>query len=336
MILLLFNTIFLILFYLNSKRLSLALGLYKKTNKTPIVGGLGIYLFFLIQLSYLLLFGEKLDLHDILIIVVISLIFFIGIIDDIINLDYKIRLSSIFIILIIFLNLENSFLIKYLYFETLNLTFFIGNASYIITPLFIILFLNSMNMADGINGNSGTIFLTYFIIFYIMGNENIESLLLILIPIIIFLIFNMNNKLYLGDSGSYFIGLVVGFLLINIYKQFSFISSFYIILLLWYPCFENLFSILRKYKFNLSPLKPDNKHLHHLLFNLLQKKYNLSRLFANNLSSLIINFVNIIFFYIGSTNIYNSYLQLTLILALIVVYSISYSYLFYFRFKLKN
>ena len=180
MIILLFSTIFLILFYLNSQKLSLALGLYKESNKTPIIGGLGIYLFFLIKFIYLLLFGEKLPTQDILIIVTISLIFLIGIIDDIKNLNYKIRLSSIFIILIIFFNLDDNFLIKHLYFETLNLTFFVGNASYIITPLFIMLFLNSMNMADGINGNSGLIFLTYFIIFYIMGNENIESLLLIL------------------------------------------------------------------------------------------------------------------------------------------------------------
>ena len=53
-------------------------------------------------------------------------------------------------------------------------------------------------------------------------------------------------------------------------------------------------------------------------------------------SSLIINFVNIIFFYIGSVNIYNSYLQLTLILTLIFIYSISYTYLFYFRYRFKN
>jgi len=274
MILLLFNTIFLILFYLNSKRLSLALGLYKKTNKTPIVGGLGIYLFFLIQLSYLLLFGEKLDLHDILIIVVISLIFFIGIIDDIINLDYKIRLSSIFIILIIFLNLENSFLIKYLYFETLNLTFFIGNASYIITPLFIILFLNSMNMADGINGNSGTIFLTYFIIFYIMGNENIESLLLILIPIIIFLIFNMNNKLYLGDSGIYLLSTMISFYIIKKYnfdsKEFSCEKIFLVLMVPGIDMFR-LFCVRIFNKKN--PFKGDLNHLHHLLVN----KFNISK-----------------------------------------------------------
>jgi len=274
MIVLLFNTILLILFYLNSKRLSLALGLYKKTNKTPIVGGLGIYLFFIIQLSYLLLFGEKLLLHDILIIIATSLIFFIGIIDDVINLDYKIRLSSIFIILIIFFNFENNFLIKYLYFETLDLTFFIGNASYIITPLFIMLFLNSMNMADGINGNSGLIFLTYFIMFYIMGNENIESLLLILIPIIVFLIFNMNNKLYLGDSGIYLLSVLISFYII---KEYNFESTEFscekIFLVLMVPGID-MFRLFCVRIFNKkNPFKGDLNHLHHLLVN----KFNISK-----------------------------------------------------------
>ena len=70
--------------------------------------------------------------------------------------------------------------------------------------------------------------------------------------------------MYLEDSGSYLIGISIGSLLILIYKEISFISPFFIVLLLWYPCFENLFSIIRK--FNLSPLNADNKHLHHLLF----------------------------------------------------------------------
>ena len=274
MIILLFSTIFLILFYLNSQKLSLALGLYKESNKTPIIGGLGIYLFFLIKFIYLLLFEEKLPIQNILIIVTISLIFLVGIIDDIKNLNYKIRLSSIFIILIIFFNLDDNFLIKHLYFETLNLTFYVGNASYIITPLFIILFLNSMNMADGINGNSGLIFLTYFIIFYIMGNENIESLLLILIPIIIFLIFNMNNKLYLGDSGVYLLSAIISFYII---KEYSFNSAEFscekIFLVLMLPGVD-MFRLFCVRIFNKkNPFKGDLNHFHHLLIY----KFNITK-----------------------------------------------------------
>jgi UDP-GlcNAc:undecaprenyl-phosphate GlcNAc-1-phosphate transferase len=320
MIILLVSTIFLILFYLNSQKISLTLGLYKESNKTPIIGGLGIYLFFLIKFIYLLLFGEKLPTQDILIIVTISLIFLIGIIDDIKNLNYKIRLSSIFIILIIFFNLDDNFLIKHLYFETLNLTFFVGNASYIITPLFIMLFLNSMNMADGINGNSGLIFLTYFIIFYIMGNENIESLLLILIPIIIFLIFNMNNKLYLGDSGVYLLSTIISFYIIKEYSfnsvEFSCEKIFLVLMLPGVDMFR-LFCVRIFNKKN--PFKGDLNHFHHLLIY----KFNITK-------SLIITILIIVW-----PNIFYKIFMVD-IKILIIVNILIYILLLFYLTKLKN
>ena len=58
---------------------------------------------------------------------------------------------------------------------------------------------------------------------------------------------NINGKLFMGDSRSYVLGLICGYFLIEIYAFGPNISPFFIVLLLWYPCFENLFSILRKF-----------------------------------------------------------------------------------------
>ena len=63
-------------------------------------------------------------------------------------------------------------------------------------------------------------------------------------------LFNFFNQLYLGDSGSHILGLIFSFIVISFYKLDQLVSPYYIILLLWYPCFENLFSILRKFRFN--------------------------------------------------------------------------------------
>ena len=80
-----------------------------------------------------------------------------------------------------------------------------------------------------------------------MKQLNIRILILSYIILLIYLLlFNLLNKLYLGDSGSYLLGVSIGSILIFIYKEISFISPFFIVLLLWYPCFENLFSIIRK------------------------------------------------------------------------------------------
>ena len=143
------------------------------------------------------------------------------------------------------------------------------------------------------------------------------------------------NFFYLGDGGSYSIGLVLGFLLISIYNLSGNISPFFIILLLWYPCFENLFSILRKNKFKNSPIIADNKHLHQLLFFFIKEKFIKKNLFSNNISSILINSYNLIIMLVSSINIYSSNFQTFLIVTNVLIYFIVYKYLFIYRFEKK-
>ena len=213
--------------------------------------------------------------------------------------------------------------------------------SYLFVTFCLLVVINGTNFLDGLNG----LVLGYYIIiictllnlnlfenFFIIDNFLIKYLIILTY----LLIFNYLNKLYLGDSGSYLLGLGSGVLLIFAYNKFENISPFFIVLLLWYPCFENLFSIIRKYKFNLSPLEADNKHFHQLLFNYLKKKLNNSNLFTNNLTSLIINLFNLGIFYFGSKNIYDSKLQIALIFLCILIYGYLYFKLFNFRFIKKK
>ena len=92
--------------------------------------------------------------------------------------------------------------------------------------------------------------------------------------IIIFLIFNFFSQSFLGDNGSYLLGFFVGFYLISFYiNQNNIISPYYIIVLLWYPAYENLFSIMRRLFFERKKVKrADNLHLHHLVYKFLSKQ----------------------------------------------------------------
>ena len=119
--------------------------------------------------------------------------------------------------------------------------------------------------------------------------------------------------------------------MLKIYANNPDISPFFIALLLWYPCFENFFSIIRKTKLKRSPILPDTKHFHQLLFNYLKRK-NISKI-TNPLTANMINLYNLIIFYIASKDIYNSQLQIILILATIFIYSFLYLKLFLFKFK---
>ena len=130
-------------------------------------------------------------------------------------------------------------------------------------------------------------------------------------------------------------GIFFGTLVVSFYQSYQNISPYYIILLFWYPCFENLFSILRKNKLKNSPIIADDKHLHQLLFFYIQNKNLKNILFSNNFSSILINSYNLIIMLAASTNIYSSNLQVFLIVMNIIVYSICYRYLFIFRFKKK-
>ena len=124
----------------------------------------------------------------------------------------------------------------------------------------------------------------------------------------------------LGDTGLY-IKFFYGFLIISSHKLNPYISPYFFITIIWYPCYENLFSIIRKLKSNSSPLNPDNKHLHQLLYLVIKKNLFKNNLLANNTSSLIINIVNLAIIYISSMKPYNSVYQITLIIISLIIYT---------------
>ena len=147
------------------------------------------------------------------------------------------------------------------------------------------------------------------------------------------LILNFYNKLYLGDSGTYLIGFLTSIFLINFYLINEFISPFFIVLLLWYPCYETLFSIIRKNIMKKSPMKPDSNHLHQQIFFQIKSKFKLKKLKANILSAIMINFYNLFIFVVALNYISNSQTQILLIFLNISIYTLLYFKLYILRHK---
>ena len=212
--------------------------------------------------------------------------------------------------------------------------------SYLFVTFCLLIVINGSNFIDGLNGLTLGYFFSLLLILFNLAEFKVlisnDKILICLFIMTYLILFNFFNKLYLGDSGSYLLGFIFGTLLIILFKNTENISPFFIILLLWYPCYENLFSIIRKYKLSLSPLKPDNKHFHQLLYYFLKKKFNLSNILSNNLSSIIINIFNLSILYIGSKDIYNGQFQVSLISVNIFLYTFLYLRFFEFRFAKKN
>ena len=141
----------------------------------------------------------------------------------------------------------------------------------------ILILINGSNFIDGLNGLLIGYFLIVIYFMYNMGilehlNLDGKDYLFLFFGIIIILALNYLGLLFLGDNGSYLIGIFLSYILISSFRSFNgIISPYYIILLIWYPCFENLFSIIRKKKIGFSPIKADNNHLHQIIFLFLKK-----------------------------------------------------------------
>ena len=298
-------------------------------KNTPLSGGIFLILFLSI------VFFEK----DKITYIFLILIFLLGLFSDLKILSVpssRLFYQSILIVLFVYFSNLETISTRVILIDQVLQNYYI---SIFFSAFCLIILINGTNFIDGLNGLVLTYYLIVLGILYhlnFLEGINFTDLNSIYICYLLFvlIIFNFLNKFYLGDSGAYLLGLLVGFILIKIHNLNPNVSPFFIALLLWYPCFENLFSILRKFKLGKSPVSPDSKHFHQLLFYFLKKKFKLNDLICNNCSSIIINFYNLIILFFGSFNIYNTQLLIVLISINIILYTVIYFKLFSFKYKI--
>ena len=287
-----------------------------------ILGGI-VFIFFWV---FYIFFDQKVIFNELKIYLICLLLFVIGLFSDfkILENPKKRFLLQLFVLYI---------LIQFFNFSipTSNiqiLDYFLKNEYFnkFFTIFCLMILINGYNFVDGIN----TLLIGYNIviscILLFFFRENLHDINLIkyfFIIMIILLIFNLNGNLILGDSGSYAIGLFIGIYLINFAANNPYLSPFLVISLIWYPCFELLFSMIRRSKSRKKMYKPDTNHYHQLLFkffNIREKNNLICHIYV----SLTINFYC---FFILSLNILfglrTSQICLFLILN-IIMYLITY------------
>ena len=208
------------------------------------------------------------------------------------------------------------------------------NSSIIFSLLILI---NGTNFIDGVN----TLVCGYYILIILtvlyVGHQNklliynFDDFYYLFLSLLIIYLFNFYSKVYLGDSGCFLLSFLIGCYLTifcnNNLNLSRFISPIFILLLLWYPAFENLFSIIRKLITKKNASKPDNLHLHQLLFSFLNKKNDKKFINNNTLAGNIINFYNLIIFMIASKFYYHTEYLFYLTAFNLLFYIASYLYL---------
>ena len=194
--------------------------------------------------------------------------------------------------------------------------------------------INGTNFLDGLNTLvSGYYFLVSIIIYYLGENLNLvmysEIFLFLSIVLSIFLIFNFFGKSILGDGGSYTLSFIFGFLLIDLFNNNKSISPYFIALILWYPAFENLFSIIRRLFISRKKISsPDTLHLHQLIYVFLSKYIYKKSKFSNTKTGLIILLYNFVIFYL--TIVFKLYYD-TRIMVSIILFNVAVYLAIYYK-----
>ena len=263
-------------------------------NSTYKLGG--IIIFSLLILVFLYLYFSR-NIFSSEYVSFCTLFFLLGLVDDLkISIAPKFRLI-IMIAFLITLVISNEIYIKKTGLEFLDNLVAIDIFSLMFMCLCFLFIINGSNLIDGFNGLLGIhaliIFIILFAINLIHENNNLIYILFYFsLLTLIFLKFNFPKaQIFLGDSGAYLIGILIAISVIKTSNLNPSISPFFYCILLFYLFFEVFFSFFRKlFVVRLSPLLPDNQHLHMSLYKLLLKK-NKIKLSSNYTVSICINLI---------------------------------------------
>lgn len=236
-------------------------------NPTPRLGGLAIYFGFLIGLLYLQPHSE----HMPAIIVGSAIIVITGALDD----KYSIRP-------ILKLTGQTSgaglLVLSGLVIDRVTLPFIgmidLGFFGIILTLLWIVGITNAINLIDGLDGLAtgvSTIALLSMFFMAIMQGQVVAAYLSIVLvgSNLGFLYHNFYPaKIYMGDTGSNFLGYMIAVIsILGLFKNIALFSFIIPIVILAVPIFDTLFAIVRRAVTKQRIMAPDNKHIHYQLLN---------------------------------------------------------------------
>jgi UDP-GlcNAc:undecaprenyl-phosphate/decaprenyl-phosphate GlcNAc-1-phosphate transferase len=232
----------------------------------PRIGGLAIYIAFLIGFIYISSF-EKLPTS---IIVGISIIALTGFIDDKFQIKpWQKLLGQVAAAGVI---LSDGFFIKYLTIPFIEQS--IQVSIWIALPisfLWIIGVTNSVNLIDGLDGLASGVTIiagaAIFVMALIMNDTQVALLSIALIGATLgFWFFNFHPaKIFMGDTGSLLLGFLLSILSIIGFKQVTIITLIIPIIILAVPIADTAIAIIRRKINNQKIMDADKNHLHHRL-----------------------------------------------------------------------
>lgn len=168
--------------------------------------------------------------------------------------------------------------------------------AYIFTVFCIVGLINAVNLIDGLHGLSSAVSivmsLSFFIIARRVGDVELANLGVILAAAAFgLMILNYPfGKIFLGDSGAYFMGFSLAWLMILLAMRYDEVSKWSLLAVAFWPVMETVSSIFRRKLGGRATDKPDRMHFHHIIMRGLEiiSQGRITRKRSNPLATIII------------------------------------------------
>ncbi len=236
---------------------------YRKVHKVPMpyLGGVAILLSF----TAVTLFAQPVETEYKPIIIGAWLICLIGLVDD--KYDLKPLVKFFGQLIAIAVPISYGIVIDTISPFGFEINF--GVFSILVTVIWMAAIINAINLIDGLDGlATGVVIIALASIAVItIFQQNIFVMMLCIILLgscLGFLPYNFHPaKTFLGDNGAMMLGYIIGVLSIIGFKNITFISLFFPIIILGVPFMDIFFAAVRRYREGVSVWRADKNHLHH-------------------------------------------------------------------------
>ena len=243
-------------------------------------GGLSIFftLFSISFISYLFNY----ELYNYSLLIPLSILMVVGLYDDLNNVDFK--LKFIFQIIAAKILVDSGFLIDNMH-GILGINDLNRIISQLLSIFIIVAIINAFNFIDGLDGLATSIITLFIILFETLSINstpfiNLSTVIIFSILPALFFNYKKNNKIFLGDSGSLFLGglasIYIMYVLSNDYlilENFDINKIFFVLSIFIYPIIDLIRIVFNRFRKGLSPFKADRNHIHHYLIDKFHDHY---------------------------------------------------------------
>ena len=143
------------------------------------------------------------------------------------------------------------------------------------TVLWIVAITNAVNLIDGLDGLAvgvATISSLTMLVIAMLVSDGVVALLMAALAgsCLGFMPYNLNPaKIFMGDTGSTFLGFILATMSIQgLFKFYTIISFAVPFLMLGLPIFDTCFAVFRRLSKGQNPMSPDRSHVHHRLIDM--------------------------------------------------------------------